>query len=71
MQVVSGIPSSGYWGSAGWAVERGDINQDTIAGRISLMEVCEHLGWRVALSAKYFAAGKEALGEDDLQFTKE
>lgn len=69
MFVVGGIPSSGYWGAAGRAIKREDILEDGLPG-ISTMEICEHLGWRVGLAAKYFAAGKEALGERPLYFTK-
>lgn len=70
MLVVSGIPSSGYWGAAGHALGRDEIENDSIGGRISTLDVCEGLGWRVALSARYFAEGKEKLGEDPLHFSK-
>ncbi len=69
MMVVSGIPSSGYWGVAGRAVQREDILQDGLPG-ISTMEVCENLGWRVAIAAKYMAAARESLGDAGLHFTK-
>ncbi len=71
MLVVSGIPSSGYWGAAGNAQGRDEIRKDGIEGRVSTLEVCEGLGWRVALTARYFEEGKEKLGEDPLQFTKQ
>ena len=70
MLVVSGIPSAGYWGAAGQAVERDEISKDGIPGRISTMEMCEDLGWRVATAAKYFTEGKKKFGDDLLHFTK-
>jgi multimeric flavodoxin WrbA len=70
MLVVSGIPSAGYWGAAGQAVERDEISKDGIPGRISTMEMCEDLGWRVAIAAKYFTEGKKKFGDDLLHFTK-
>jgi multimeric flavodoxin WrbA len=68
MLVVSGIPPSGYWGAAGWAMERKGILKDVVT--ISTTEICEDLGWRVAVTAKYFYEGKNNLGVDLLRFTK-
>jgi multimeric flavodoxin WrbA len=68
MLVISGIPSSGYWGAAGWAGGKEEILKDV--PRISTMEICEDLGWRVAIAAKYFSEGKKTLGIDLLHFTK-
>jgi len=69
MLLVSGIPSSGYWGAAGRAAQRDEILQDGPPGP-PVMEICDHLGWRVAMAAKYMAAAKEVLGEAPLHFTK-
>ncbi len=69
MMVISGIPSSGYWGAAGRAVHRDEILEDGLPG-ISTMEVCENLGWRVAMAAKYMGAARESLGDAPLHFTK-
>jgi multimeric flavodoxin WrbA len=68
MLVISGIPPSGYWGAAGWAIEREGILKDV--ARISTMEICEDLGWRVAVATKYFYEGKNNLGVGPLHFTK-
>lgn len=69
MLVVSGIPSCGYWGAAGQAMERGEILEDGTAG-LSTMEICEDLGWRVAVAAKLMAEGRKQLGGEFLFFRK-
>lgn len=69
MVVVSGIPSLGYWGAAGWALGKGDVLEDRVR-EISTTEICEDLGWRVAIAATYFEEGKKKLGVDLLYFTK-
>jgi len=69
MLVVSGIPSSGYWGAAGWASGRGEVLEDTVR-KVPTMEICEDLGWRVATASRYFCAGKKEFGKRPLYFTK-
>lgn len=69
MLVISGIPSSGYWGASGRAVGRKEILKDGLGERTSTMEICEDLGWRVGIAVKYFAEGKKKLGDDLLHFT--
>lgn len=69
MLVVSGIPSSGYWGAAGHGSNRNDILKDGQPGRLT-MDICQDLGYRIAIAAKYFAAAKCQLGEGPLYFTK-